>query len=850
MDETSKVNESPTTSPSLDSNNGLNVPSLMLERISTGGSRVLRKTLSQASSLMQPESRSNTSSSPNDDLAKSATSKDKSQVNNSTSSSVSFSLDKPPESKLLLRPRLLSPIPSSDSIPIYRGSYVQGASTDNVASPSQSRPVSVHRQSFGNTPTGSRTPNNGSQRNDHSRQESVEIGTPVKYIAMSQTLIDDTFGMNVGVRSTFGLEELRDGFFDAIFVPKTIIETLAFQSVKQATEDVNNIVETESWTTRFKMQVKNLIHLLMIKTVGCPPFAKAFIAYAIAYILCLVGVISHWLGSYSYFMCLATILHHAGHTSGCQIEIAVLSIFGGALGLAWGALAVFVSTSTGPAFNGYGGILAMFTLIIIAITSWLGANFVRLYHGIMAFSIIFLCTTIIKTGVPDPQWRSLWDIGIPYLFGVILSLLVNLTVMPDFGHRSIFTAFGNLCKECNSFVHAITRLDPDELSERVHALNAVSSELSLSYREMCNETTISTLNNKEALILRNSIQICVGRLRIIPSPEFLLKPPSASSGSVYLTLCEVFTPPVQEMLRNLADSFQLCEQYLSYLYSPTAELSELSFLDKLQAQIDELNALQIKLVDIFRSFSYSQNIFEGDWDSQKTVDSLLFVQYLSDACRALMIVLKEFQRLASTRRRWKISFIDYPLARFLKTNTRQTTHDRGGQSALYFFHAMDDVEQVSKELQMIHRSHSIKPQGNTYEKEKEISSSYTGIMGSSKNQSLRLTIFNRIWLFLHRLQEHEAKFALRSSITILLLCLPAYIRSSRVWYGDYDIWFAPIAAIIVLHPRVGGSVHDLFVRTTFAIFGVFWAAVGYRAGTGNPYVLAVFAALFSKLSIF
>ena len=48
----------------------------------------------------------------------------------------------------------------------------------------------------------------------------------------------------------------------------------------------------------------------------------------------------------------------------------------------------------------------------------------------------------------------------------------------------------------------------------------------------------------------------------------------------------------------------------------------------------------------------------------------------------------------------------------------------------------------------------------------------------------------------------------------------------------------------MMHPRVGGTFQDLTVRVFYAAIGAIWAAFAYAAGHGNPYVMAVFAALF------
>ena len=48
--------------------------------------------------------------------------------------------------------------------------------------------------------------------------------------------------------------------------------------------------------------------------------------------------------------------------------------------------------------------------------------------------------------------------------------------------------------------------------------------------------------------------------------------------------------------------------------------------------------------------------------------------------------------------------------------------------------------------------------------------------------------------------------------------------------------------------RTGGNVQDLFARTFCAILGAVWGGLSYAAGSGNPYVIAVFAIIFVSLS--
>jgi hypothetical protein len=849
-------------------------PGLKLERISSNASRVLQKTISQASSiknidylgprpvdraLLENASKHSgsadginiNSSGSSDNENESSSGKNSSDQNRSKpgiSHSVSFQTG---DSTLIkrIRPRLMSPLPSCESVPIYRGSYTHSNISGTLGTPSHSRPVSIRQLS--SSYINSLGPDTESPHLGHSRNNSLQPqppGSPFLYASFSQNHLEALLGQNdEPVRETFGVEELRNGFFDAVFVPRTLIERLAYNAVKAAADDAADsaVDETSAGATDLKKMInravnsmRKLVHLfLRIHSFGCPPFAKAFMAYMVCYILCLVKVVGNWLGQYCYFMCLAAILHHAGHSSGNQLEITAQTIIGGALGLGWGALAVYVSSSTSVANNGYGGILAAFTIVIVAITAWFRASFIRLYHGIIAFSYIFISTTIFETGELPHNWRLLWDIGIPYLMGVLLVLLVNLMVMPDFGHTSILNAFSDLLVECRTFIHDVNTGEVDDISDKVDQLNAVSMELSLVFREMCNEVTISTLHRNEALDLRNKLQVCVGRLRIITSPEFLIE--GVPDLPAYLLLKDAFVQPSRQMIKQIHDSFKNCELYFSYLHGVTPETEGISFFDVLDNDYVTLKTLQNQLITSYRDFSQSQDLSDSHLQNPKVVDMLLYVHYLSDACHAYMEFLSTVRHLSTKKRSWKFSFIKYPLERFLKINTRQTAHDRGGQSAFYFFHTMRDVQTVFKKIANIPNAINTRDDGSdaTFDSHKLDS----GILNVSNRD---LSIRHRIWAVLHRLQQHETRFALRTSITILLLCLPAYINSSRGWYNKYDVWIAPLIALVVLHPRVGGSLHDLVVRSFFAVIGVVWAAIGHRADNGNAYVLAVFAGLF------
>ena len=46
------------------------------------------------------------------------------------------------------------------------------------------------------------------------------------------------------------------------------------------------------------------------------------------------------------------------------------------------------------------------------------------------------------------------------------------------------------------------------------------------------------------------------------------------------------------------------------------------------------------------------------------------------------------------------------------------------------------------------------------------------------------------------------------------------------------------------HPRVGGNFQDLITRCLCAVLGAVWGGLAYGVNGGNPYVMAVFAAIY------
>ena len=58
---------------------------------------------------------------------------------------------------------------------------------------------------------------------------------------------------------------------------------------------------------------------------------------------------------------------------------------------------------------------------------------------------------------------------------------------------------------------------------------------------------------------------------------------------------------------------------------------------------------------------------------------------------------------------------------------------------------------------------------------------------------------HRTWRALRHLQGFEGKFALRVVVMTGLLSAPAYVKSSRGWWNEYDAWWAVCMGWVMSH---------------------------------------------------
>lgn len=240
--------------------------------------------------------------------------------------------------------------------------------------------------------------------------------------------------------NTYGLSELRDGFFDASFYRPLPKEQFFDddQDMKEHLPPAFRKYHPLSFRRFIPQQwreFKEFVLQLQKFSLGIR-LLKSFLGFFIAYIICLIPVSRNWLGRYNYIMVISTIVNHPGRPVGSQLDGAFMTTFGTIAGLGWGSLALYVSTSTGPARLGYGGVLATFLLFFAAVIAWLRCMFMRFYQAVLCAGIA-ICYTCLADTSAAVGWRKVFDYGIPWLLGQSLCLVVSFCIFPDTGSRSL-----------------------------------------------------------------------------------------------------------------------------------------------------------------------------------------------------------------------------------------------------------------------------------------------------------------------------------------------------------------------------------------------------------------------------
>lgn len=243
---------------------------------------------------------------------------------------------------------------------------------------------------------------------------------------------------------TYGVTEARDGFFDAFFLQPPSVE---YDELLESVEPTlpkgfrsTGPFSVQKFVRRKWDDVKAIAVEIFTTRSGLLLF-KSFLAFYIAYVLCLVPTIREWLGRYSYIMAVSTIVNHPGRTVGSQIDGTVLTTIGTAIGLGWGAVGLALSTSTSDAQTGFAGVLALFLAVFMGFIAFMRSYFIRLYQLVICGGMAIIYTCLAEVDGQQVKWSKIYGYAIPWLLGQAIALVVCLVVYPDAGARPLAEVF-------------------------------------------------------------------------------------------------------------------------------------------------------------------------------------------------------------------------------------------------------------------------------------------------------------------------------------------------------------------------------------------------------------------------
>ncbi|KUJ20490.1 uncharacterized protein LY89DRAFT_579417 [Mollisia scopiformis] len=740
---------------------------------------------------------------------------------------------------------------------------------------------SIYRGSFSHSPRRSRS----------LRTESLAPASP--RMSMSDAHLEDLLqNLNFDLE-TYGLDESRDGFFDASFLKPTQVDHEDLMNDAECTLPIAykkaNPLSPKAFLPKQWHEVKGVFRAVMTTRAGIK-LAKSFLAFFIAYILCLVPVIVKWLGRYSYIMVLSTIVNHPGRSIGAQIDGTFLTITGSATGLGWGAFALWVSDSTSVARRGYGGILATFLVLFMGTIAALRSYYIRLYQLVLCAGIAISYTCLADTS-ESIAWKKLFDYAIPWLFGQAICLLICCTVVPDAGARLLAVDLHDAFRVMQD---GLKLPHPD--SRNLHRQLAWTFvNLSQAYRDLVLDISITRFKPADVMALRNLMQAVIRSFLSLKMQTQLFDdfddpehtgvgeqqdsspvkqtPTKASENtqtrandaddtiididtsrkrpSIFRTatqeravrlVADRLAEPTSKLLSCMRSALARCDAVLlemsghrKYLGPPedvsTDILAALTKIRKAMIKYDEEEELLMKSPDLPPTYS----------NHPEVVELFLFVHPIRLGATSVEALLVKVNEMQQRRPGWRLYLPSYPFAKALQRTNAQVRHDRGGLTAGYYFRSQSQLARTMKGMANVYKPLPRHQGSQAEEKDDPIDSLGRSdtigkyeeeediAMDRDSQATRKQRLRYKMWVVLHRLQGFETRFALKVAITTSLLSIPAWLSQSRGWWNENEI---------------GGNLQDLVTRALCGVLGAVWGGIAYGARNGNPYVMAAFAVIY------
>lgn len=697
----------------------------------------------------------------------------------------------------------------------------------------------------------------------------------------------------------FELEELRDGFFDAVFTKpeKKYLNiddishleannqffrscTIKFSTWKPFYEDLRNKL-SESW-------------IIII---------KFFIPFFISFVLCVIKPVGDWIGhDYRYFLPIGVILHHPVRNIGVQLEMTVFSIIGITFALGWSSLAWYISTATGPTAKHQGGILFQSLAMALTFSIWFKTYYQRFLYFSLSFGIIIIFTHTVSLvfSKNDLQWIIFRDITLSYLFGILLSLFTCILVFPHSGNKALLNDFRHTLVSTKRFLVGLINRDIVDDCDKLFELKQVMTEsltirLSQSYRDFFNQISVAKFDRQKLEEFRNSLTTFYGPLRVIPLKNKLLDKDMLTK--IYITLnknedgsamngdyskvpltefnSESETPrnysgeaTPKQGISSAVDISQYENFYISVLQKQFGKsviglivemIVALELLDESIMVFTKYNSKNPHVTEITKKIEDTKlklkkrinkldraykdftklNIFSNDLlSNSECVIIFVFLRYLRNSAKNLLEVLAACHYMGKDIH-WRLQLPHYPLKKALHRLPKQCAIDEGSDSFLHYYDTKKDVEEI---FERIYNSYTSK---HAYIKKNDKTNSLRAIDHDDFNlHTTRNELRYKIWKFSNTMSGFEMKWSLKIVFCIIFLCLPTWLPESYKWYQEFQCWWAALIFFILVHRKPTGGFKRLLIRLVISIFCMFWGWAACQARHfGSPYVICTFAGL-------
>ncbi|EHK18218.1 uncharacterized protein TRIVIDRAFT_44709 [Trichoderma virens Gv29-8] len=647
-----------------------------------------------------------------------------------------------------------------------------------------SRPASTKLRFLAQAPPLKTTTTSAAQSEYGSRRSSYI--TPIDQILPEDHIDPDTFGV---------VEE-RDGFFDALFLKHTPLMPQGFiersRASLPAAFDKDSPLAASRFIPRQIRGIKSVLRRIATTRTGIR-LLRSFTAYFAAYILCLIPAVRRWLGPTHYIIAVSVILNHPARSLGAQVEGAIFTTIGTAAGIGWGVTGLLLSTSTTAASNGYGGILALFLALFMAVVAWTRSFYARFYQMVVCAGVAIIFTVLAQTQGNIIVWEKLRNYAVPWLLGQAIALLVNCTIFPDAGARPLALVFHN---SFSLMLEAIVIPRPRDTRFRRSLVRAFV-DLSAANREMHTSLTITRFKPNDVKDLRNIMQAVIRALLAMETESALFS--ETDDGQVPIsdvtrTVIRKLAKPTKEILACMNLGLQTSQAalmdlsgYRQYLGPPMAVSNDIAPVQvRMRTAKAIFDGVESELLESGQLPSSSMN-------DSAVVQLFIFARHLRETATTIESLMGKVYTMQQCSNWPRPHLPSYPLHKAVHCVNPQVTHDRGGATA-----------------------------------------------GSYHKNSLGY----KIWQVMHLLQGYESRYAFKAVLVTSLLSIPSYLSWDKVWWDEYEAWWAVTMSWLLIHARVGGNVQDLIARAVLAILGAVWAGISHAAGDGNPYVVAVFATIF------